>query len=244
MKWFRCYTDILSDDRLGLLAFEDRWHFIAVLAMKASGLLDEDISDLRDRRIARNLGLTLVEAENVKKRLGDVGLISTDWQPTAWDRRQYAHDTSAERTRQWRERKKQANPSPERHGDVTVTDTDTDTDTDKTLPNGSVRGSRDRVPPAPYAEILDLYHSILTQCPRVAALNAGRKQAIQARWRNELPTLDNWRNYFESVALSEFLTGRVSGRNGSPPFVADIDFLIRPSTVVKVAEGKYHRGIA
>jgi hypothetical protein len=138
MKWFRMYTDALDDDKLRLVAFEDRWHFVAVLCMKSSGLLDEPPGDLRDRRIAVKLGLTMREAEEVKRRLGEVQLIDGDWQPLAWDRRQYEHDSSAERTRKWRERQraeakpeeKQRGDDVRRHGDVTVTDSETETETE------------------------------------------------------------------------------------------------------------------
>jgi hypothetical protein len=45
----------------------------------------------------------------------EAGLIDLQWQPLGWDNRQYASDSSAERTREWRERQ-------QRLGDVTVTD--------------------------------------------------------------------------------------------------------------------------
>lgn len=109
--WFRCYVDIVDDDKLRLLAFEDRWHFVAVLAMKKSGLLDQPqadpTSDLRERRIAVKLGLSLHAADEVRRRLMDVALVDEDWQPLKWDERQYeyASDSSTDRVRRFRERK-------------------------------------------------------------------------------------------------------------------------------------------
>lgn len=129
MRWFRMYSDAIQDNKLRLLAFEDRWHFVAVLCMKASGLLDSSPSELRERRISVDLGLTLREADEVKRRLCEVGLIGTDWSPTAWDRRQYKHDDSSERVRKHREKKRET--ACNGYKTVAVTDTDTDTDTDK-----------------------------------------------------------------------------------------------------------------
>jgi hypothetical protein len=89
MTWFRVHGDIVYDDKLRLLAFEDRWHFMAVLAMKCNGLIDEPDNDLRTRRMAVCLGVQLRELDEIKRRLLEVGLIGDDWQPAKWDKRQY-----------------------------------------------------------------------------------------------------------------------------------------------------------
>lgn len=99
----------------------------------------------------------------------------------------------------------------------------------------------DALPPCPFSEIVEMYHETLPMCPKVAKLTDNRKSHVRARWRNELSTTEKWRNYFTYVSESLFLTGRKDGNNGRPPFLADFDWLIKPSNVVKVAEGKYHR---
>jgi hypothetical protein len=129
--------------------------------------------------------------------------------------------------------------SPRYQDDAPETETETETETDYS-PNGESPPAS-RGTPCPHDSIIALYHEILCPpCPRVAALNDVRKAAIRARWRNELPGLEDWRGYFETVAGSPFLTGRKAGWKGQRPFLANIDFLIRPGTPVKVAEGKYH----
>ena len=131
LPWFRLYSRIIHDDKIRLLAFEDRWHFVAICCMKSDGVLDDTDIDLRDRRIAVNLGVQLREVCEIKRRLVDVRLIDAEWSPVAWNDLQYQSDTSTERTRKYRERLKGS--GVKRRGDVTVTgqDTDTDTDTDK-----------------------------------------------------------------------------------------------------------------
>lgn len=115
--------------------------------------------------------------------------------------------------------------------------TDTDTDIDKNICPSLASEGRDRVP---LKEVIDLYHQFCPELPSVAKLTPARKQAIRARWRNELPSLDDWRRFFEVVAESNFLTGRAPPSGGrSKPFVADIDFLTKQANVVKVMEGKY-----
>ena len=133
--WLRLYTDIIDDEKLGLLAFEDRWHFMALLACKGRGLLDRDESpELMRRKIALKLGLVVRELDEVARRLSEVGLIDRETlQPLAWDKRQFNSDNSTERVRAYRERQSQK----ARNGDETFqkrpqnTDTATDTDTEE-----------------------------------------------------------------------------------------------------------------
>ena len=140
--WFRLYTETVDDEKLRLLAFEDRWHFIALLCLKGQGLLDEG-GPLLMRKVAVKLGLDTRALEEVARRLSEVGLIDQNTlQPLAWDKRQMKSDSSAERVKAFRERKKQANKSNEKapktggngYCNVTVTAQDTDTDTDINKP--------------------------------------------------------------------------------------------------------------
>lgn len=109
-RWFRMHADAVDDGKLRLIAFEDRWHFVAILCLKAEGLLDTDSAN-RDRLIAVKLGLTVREADEVRRRLCEVGLIEEDWQPIAWDKRQYLSDNSSDRVKKYRE-KRRANGLP------------------------------------------------------------------------------------------------------------------------------------
>jgi hypothetical protein len=45
------YAEAVDDEKLRLLAFEDRWHFVALLCLKSLGTLDSDAPFL-ERRIA------------------------------------------------------------------------------------------------------------------------------------------------------------------------------------------------
>ena len=124
LPWFRMYHEALDDEKLRLLACEDRWHFVALLCCKAKGILDEGGGLLR-RKVAVKLGLSTNELDEVARRLAEVGLVNSNTlQPLAWDERQMQSDNSADRTKAYRERMK-------RHSDGVVTVQDTDTDKDK-----------------------------------------------------------------------------------------------------------------
>lgn len=102
-----------------------------------------------------------------------------------------------------------------------------------------IHGKTD-VSPCPQSEIVDLYHERCPSLPRIQKLTPARQQAIRARWRSELPTLEDWSDFFDVVSQSTFLTGGAPPNGGrSKPFVADIDFLTKQGNVVKIMEGKY-----
>ena len=89
LLWFRTYADIVDNERLRLLAFEDRWHFVALCALKCDGLLEDEDDPLLDRKIAIKLGVQARELDEIKRRLIDVGLIGENWHPVKWDMRQH-----------------------------------------------------------------------------------------------------------------------------------------------------------
>jgi hypothetical protein len=95
-------------------------------------------------------------------------------------------------------------------------------------------------PAIPVRQIVDLYHAKLPMLRAVEKITDARRGSIQQRWREDLPTLEAWGRYFDDVAASPFLTGRVPGRDGKPPFRADLEWLCKPGSFAKVAEGKYH----
>jgi hypothetical protein len=129
MRWFRLYAETISNPKLKLLAFEDRWHYIAVCCLKCSGLLQKDHEPaLKKRMIATQLGLTVPEADEMKRRLAEVDLIGDDWQPKGWDKYQFTSDNCSERVKKHREKQKKT--TVKRRCNVTVTPPETETETE------------------------------------------------------------------------------------------------------------------
>lgn len=100
------------------------------------------------------------------------------------------------------------------------------------------------IPNVPHGEIVAAYNEILATHGLVAVktkLWAGsdRERALRTRWRED-PTrqsVDWWRGFFEHVAKSDFLMGRVEGPRR---WSADLGWLLKRENFVKVCEGKYH----
>ena len=150
LPWFRLYNETIDDEKLRLLAFEDRWHFIALLCCKGSGLLDGSKNkDLLWRKVGVKLGLATRELEEVIRRLAEVDLVDREtMQPLSWDDRQFISDNSTDRVRKYREKQKKT----PRNVSVTAQDTDTDTDTDK---NTSLFESLDDEKPPSQSDLLE-----------------------------------------------------------------------------------------
>jgi len=96
----------------------------------------------------------------------------------------------------------------------------------------------------PHEAIIAAYHRLLPSLIRVREWTPARQALLRARWREkaERQSLAWWEDYFGYVAQSDFLMGRIEGRNG--PFECDLEWLIRPKNLVKVIEGKYENKAA
>lgn len=252
MPWFRMYTDFLNDPKMISLAFEDQRHFIGVLALKSDGAIDDVCEEnLLNRIVAQRLWIDHGIIRDVKKRLLDAHLIDANWQPVAWDKRQFVSDkdsTAAERKR--RERAAKAVTSNvtdvsrvthrDSHGNshAVVTRLDTDTDTEKEA-NASVASLR--LPTCPTQSIVNLYQETLPELPAVRLLSDKRKRVISSFWKFVLTSKRSdgtvratdaesaiaWvRVYFERARNNDFLMGRGKKADGHEGWVCDIDFLM------------------
>lgn len=197
LPWLRLYTETIDDEKLGLLAFEDRWHFIALLCLKGKGILDsEPDTEMLWRKAALKMGLTVAELEKVVSRLARMKLIDCKTlQPLAWNDRQAQSDSSTERTRKYREKKRAINgkhggddaeTSQERPSDGLEEDTDTDKeDSYESLSPGfpdddagepakpseaadqaDQPTTKQTLPACPHLELLDIFAEQLPELPQ------------------------------------------------------------------------------
>jgi hypothetical protein len=92
----------------------------------------------------------------------------------------------------------------------------------------------------PYKAIKDLYNSLCPGLRPLKTLTDERKKAISARWHMdpEFQTLKFWESFWNRVWCSDWLCGRVEGRDGKS-FTADFDWCLRPRSFSRIVEGKY-----
>lgn len=233
--WFRLYNEAIDDEKLRLLAFEDRWHFIALLCCKNLGLL-EDNSDLGRRKVAVKLGLDLRELGEVARRLSEVGLIDREtMQPLHWDKRQFKSDNSTERVKNWRKNKEietcNGDETLQQRCSNAVRIQNTETD-NKTL---SSSNDERRIP---YSDILDAFAKSCPSLPKPQKLTDSRRRAIRTLWarrKEQYPEItDFYIDLFTAAEASDFLTGREGGR-----WSANFDWLLKEINATKVLEGNY-----
>ena len=109
--------------------------------------------------------------------------------------------------------------------------------------------SKTKFPICPYERIVELYHETCPMLPRVMVISSARKRSMKTRWtelcaeddyRTQAEGLEAMKTFFEIVAKSRFLTGRCDpGYGRTRPFLADLDWLMKPTNFIKVCEGKY-----
>ena len=83
-----------------------------------------------------------------------------------------------------------------------------------------------------------MYHTMLPMLPRMLKRTVTREGYIRARWR-EHPKLSRFEEFFHRVEDSPFLLGKANGRGDRPPFLASLDWLMRPENFAKTMEGRY-----
>lgn len=176
--WFRMYAEAVDDEKLRLLAFEDRWHYVAILCLKALGTLDSEAPFL-ERRVALKLGMQPALLDEVKRRLIEVQLIDDEWQPIAWDKRQFKSDhDAAERKKKQRNRdrlKDVTTPNSDSHNKVTTPEQN----------RAEQKQSRAESP--------------ATRLPDHFALTEERRKLADAEGLDPIRTLENFRDYWKSV---------------------------------------------
>lgn len=237
-QWFRMYHEFATDPKVQMLSEADQRRFVMLLCLKCC---NGDVT-LQDEEAAFQLRISNEEFAQTKQLLIEKGLIDETLTPTAWDKRQYASDSSAARVRKHREKKKQGCNVTETKSNAL--DTEADTETDTTGEKNSPASGSSKIPNCPHQTLVNLYHEKLSQLPKVQKLTDARKGQLRSLWQ-EHPSLNWWERYFEYIAQSDFLCGRADGRNGQPPFVADLEWITKPSNHAKIIEGKYHRqGVA
>lgn len=89
----------------------------------------------------------------------------------------------------------------------------------------------------PHEKIIQLYHQVLPELPTVKIWNNGQKKLLRSRWKEavERQTLTWWEEYFAYVRESDFLMGKKN------EFCADMEWIVRPSNMAKIINGRYHR---
>ena len=129
-----------------------------------------------------------------------------------------------------------------------MSETETETETETEIETEKPNYAESKIPPCPHQQIIDIYHQILPELPKVVAWNKTRESHLKQRWRELFVEyecksteegLDWFKNdFFQFVKNSRFLTGKVSS-NGRRAFLANLPWVIKPENFAKIIERKY-----
>lgn len=119
-------------------------------------------------------------------------------------------------------------------------------------PDGESEQKADKkLPGCDHKSVVELYHQLLPTMRRVEVWNDTRAGYLRQRWREVAVELSEtkeithhdvltwWEEFFKHVGKSKFLTGKINDKSGRT-FVADLEWIIKPSNFAKIVEGKYH----
>ncbi len=226
MQWFRVYHRMVDDDKLRLLAFEDRWHFVALCCLKASGLLDGPDSDLRNRQIAVKMGVQVRELEEVARRLREVNLIDETLNPIAWNDLQFKSDNSTARVQNYRE--KQQRNTAKRFSNVSETVQETDTESDTEEEANASRATAVAPKPDHFVEAWNDEIAPIGK-RRVTSFNPERRTHVKSRLREH--GIDGCRQVLANIRGSPFLIDAKG---------IQFDWVIQKKNFLKILEGNYN----
>jgi hypothetical protein len=114
MRWLRLYGEFATDAKVQSLSEPMQRRYVMLLCLKCN----EEIPGLTDEEVSCALRIGNDEAISTKDKLLSRGLITEEWEPTNWDKRQYISDTSNNRVKKYRDSK----------SINIITNTDTDTE--------------------------------------------------------------------------------------------------------------------
>lgn len=87
--------------------------------------------------------------------------------------------------------------------------------------------------PVPFEKIKALYNTICTSFPKIKVIDGERRKAVSARWKT-YSSIEVFEELFSKTQASDFMKGS-NDRN----WTADFDWVMKPTNMAKVLEGRY-----
>ena len=120
--WFRLYSEFVHDPKIQMMSEAMQRRFVMLLCDRCSDVL----VTLSDDEMAYRWHISPAELAETKALFIAKGFIEDDWSVVNWNKRQFVSDSSTERTRRYRERKRTSQVTVGDGCDMPDTDTDTE----------------------------------------------------------------------------------------------------------------------
>ena len=244
--WFRMYSEFSHDPKVQMMTEAMQRRYIMIMCLRCSNSL----VTLHETEIAFHLRISNEEMVETKALFVAKGFIDSGWNLLNWEKRQFASDTSKARVAKHRalQKEKQINDG---NGDVTLqkqNDNALDTEQNRVIGTNVPVAKADAIP----AQIVvDVFHEVLPELPKVKLLTDKRKRSIgsfcrfvltskktdgERRAKNKDEAIGWIRSYFERARENDFLMGRVPKVAGHEGWVCDIDYLLSEKGMKQVIE--------
>jgi 5-methylcytosine-specific restriction endonuclease McrA len=99
MQWFRLYAEFATDPKVQMLSEVDQRRLLMLFCIRSN----TQLVGLSDDEIAFSLRISLEDLSRTKSEFIRRGFIDDSWNVVNWDKRQFASDSSKERTRKYRD---------------------------------------------------------------------------------------------------------------------------------------------
>ena len=107
MDWFRLYAEFASDPKVQMMSEAMQRRLVMLMCLQCGNGIETFHETERAPALAFAMRISNDELEETRKVFVRKGFINEDWTLCNWSKRQYASDSSTERVRAYREKKKQ-----------------------------------------------------------------------------------------------------------------------------------------
>jgi hypothetical protein len=237
-RWYRAYEGTVTDAKLAeaaMVADVSRavsiaaWHCLLESAANVNNCGSYEITP---RRVSVILFEPPAKVEALFAAYAELGLIG-DGVVLAWKKRQHESDSSAERTRKWREKKRQETAECD-GGDEDETSRDApeaETETEELEPEGSC-ASGDALKPEHVVSVWNDQIAPALGKQKVRVLTPERRARLKARIAGF--TIAEFREVISNIMASPFLRGDTGWHGFS------FDWFTKKANFVKILEGNYN----
>ena len=239
--WFRMYSEFADDPKVQMMSEVDQRRLLMLFCERCKDVKHDET--LR----AFHWRITPLELNATKAIFLQFGFIDEDWNVLNWNRRQYISDSSNERVKRYRERKKQSETLQSPF--VTAPDTDTDTDSEQIHTQKQKKQKPSRGEPASDARhtlFKELFFDYATQATGMAPDWDGRQAKALKTFLSGSPliTVDHWKQILTNRANSEVAHGEALSawiRSAKTFYNHPLDRFGKPKTGGTNGTGKHNK---
>ena len=232
-QWFRLYNQTLNNPKVQTLSGDlfKAWVNILCVTSQCDG------RDVTRDDLSFHLRMSREQTDQIVNELVAANLLvgRDEIIPYHWDERQYKSDSSADRTRLYRERKKKDSDG---NCDVTVTpvvtppDTESDTDTEEEhTPSATPQKL------CPHQKIIELYHEHCPDLPRIRSWEGTRRENLKMRFKSKT-NLEWWTWFFKTIHTLDFYNGRT---DSDRDWKANLEWIVKLSNFQKMMDKCYEQ---